>query len=360
MTMITIVFAYLCIILAFSFNISIFLSQIKRLYKLSNKESFYSVISAIIVLLLSLLLFFYFGLIAKPPNDIVIILIVGILFSFFIIYNLIARLYFKFFKKQSGNQTNNKQTSLQSKNSNYELLRKSFHFLIFFGIIAYIFILLSILNYMYANTSNPNIFKLIDNYWGPNAPINNYTDMQQISPSGIALLTFFIIAAGLMMMNEASRLNSKIYFPLSSAAKLFLREKEYLTFASYLYFVIGMIFSSLLLTIFPILAILATLSFGDSSYALIGKRFGKHKIPFNSIKSIEGSIGGFLVTLISTSIFVGILYGLVAAIIFTIIDVITPRIPMCDNIMGPIFITLGFCALGLVGLPLGGLTILFI
>jgi dolichol kinase len=174
------------------------------------------------------------------------------------------------------------------------------------------------------------------------------------------MLAFFIISSGIIVMNEAARLIPKIHFPFSKAACFFLREKEQQNFASYLYFSIGMIFSSLILTTLPILAILATLSFGDSSYALIGKRFGKHKIPFNKIKSIEGSIGGFFVTFICTLPLVGLIYGLVAAILFTLIDIITPRMPMCDNIMGPVLITLGFWIMGSFGLKIGGLIVLLI
>ena len=226
---------------------------------------------------------------------------------------------------------------------------------------AFIFVVFSVMTALYENSGNPIFYNLLSEYWGPDIryPINIYGSNSTLAPAGVFILSFFIIATGILVMNEASRLSPKLHFPFSKLASFFLREKEYNAFASYIYFTIGMIFSALLMTTLPILAILATLSFGDSSYALIGKRIGKHKIPFNKIKSIEGSIGGFLVTLICTWPIVGFAYALLAAGIFTAIDVITPRIPICDNIGGPIFITIGFYILAFTGLPLGGIIVLF-
>ncbi|TFF86025.1 MAG: hypothetical protein EU551_02810 [Promethearchaeota archaeon] len=360
--MITIIIAHICLIFAFSFIIGILASQLSRLYKLTDKEGFCSVITSIIVLIITLILFFKYQLIARSPNDVLIILIVSILFGFFGIYNLILYVYNKFHNSDIRKNPEMENISLENKNRYYEFLRKSFHFIIFAGIMAFLIISYLVLNWLYSNNGDPLVLGLIQTYWGPDIqyPINVYIENSTLATAGIFMLAFFIISSGIIVMNEAARLIPKIYFPFAKAASFFLREKERDNFASYLYFSIGMVFSSLILTTLPILAILATLSFGDSSYALIGKRFGKHKIPFNKIKSIEGSIGGFLVTFICTLPLVGILFGLIAAIIFTLIDIVTPRIPMCDNIMGPVLITIAFWIMGVIGLKIGGLIVLLI
>ncbi|MHA1253408.1 MAG: hypothetical protein ACTSRP_25760 [Candidatus Helarchaeota archaeon] len=341
---ITIFSAYLCLVFAYIFIISVLTSQLKKFYKIKDNESFYSVIISIFVLIINLYLFFYFKLITISP--------------FFALYNLISYFYYKFIKKTSNNQQKN-ENSGEKTYKYYEFFRKSFHFLIFGGIIAFLFITVSILNYLYIETNDSTIYALLTNFWGtnPRKPLNNYSTTSEIVPSSIFLLAFFLVSCILVVMNEAARLIDKFDFPFSKAASLFVRSKETDVFASYLYFIIGMIFSSLFLSVFPILSILATLSFGDSSYALIGKNLGKHKIPFNKIKSIEGSIGGLIITFACASIFVGFLYGIITAIIFTLIDIITPKIPMCDNLMGPVLITIGYILLSLYGFDINNIFI---
>ncbi|MHA1271338.1 MAG: hypothetical protein ACTSPY_16210 [Candidatus Helarchaeota archaeon] len=364
MGIVTIIISYICLIGAFVFIIIILSSQLKRLYKSSDYESFYSIISSVIVLIISLFLFIYFKLIAVSPTDVLISIIVSIIFLFFIGYNIAVLIYNRLRKRKGQIEKGIKEqkNNTISRFNYHEFLRKSFHFLIFGGIIAFLFISISVLSYLYENSHDILIYELMTNFWGPNPrdPLNHYEVLTKVAPSSVFLLSFFLVSSIIIVMNEGARLTGWFNFPLSKAASLFLREKEVNTFASYLFFVIGMTFSSLILSTFPILSILATLSFGDSSYALIGKRFGRHKIPFNKIKSIEGSIGGFIITFIATTLFVGYIYGLLATIIFTVIDVITPRIPMCDNIMGPIFITIGYILLNLSGIPLYSITLLFV
>ncbi|MHA1753151.1 MAG: hypothetical protein ACTSYZ_12370 [Candidatus Helarchaeota archaeon] len=357
---IIVIISYFLLTLAFIFMIVILSSQISKSYKDHNKESFYSIILAIIILITCLILFYYFKLITVYPTDVLVILIISILFSFFGIYNLLAIIYKKL--KKIKNNPSKQIKSLGVTHKNFEFLRKIFHFIIFFGILIFLYVSILILNYMYLNTHDIMVYEILINFLGPNLkdPLNHYDSFTNLAPASVFLLSFFLVASILMLMNEGARLNNKLHFPFSSSAKLFVREKEFMTFASYIYFAIGMIFSSLLLSTLPILAILATLSFGDSSYALIGKRFGWHKIPFNNVKSIEGSVGGFIITFLSTMIFVGLIYGLIAALIFTLIDIISPRIPICDNIFGPTFITIGYYLAGMFNLFINGPILFFL
>ena len=92
----------------------------------------------------------------------------------------------------------------------------------------------------------------------------------------------------------------------------------------------------------------------DAAAALIGRKYGKHKIILRSkdIKSVEGFIAGVLVAYLIGLIFVGPIYALIGALIFFLTDYF-PAVT-ADNILNPIFIPLGIqLAIYLLGLPVG-------
>ena len=82
--------------------------------------------------------------------------------------------------------------------------------------------------------------------------------------------------------------------------------------------------------------------FSDALAALIGRRYGKHKVTCigGDIKSVEGFIAGsgsaFLIGFI---ILANPIYALIGAIIFFLLDYFP--IIIADNILNPIAITLG-------------------
>ena len=92
----------------------------------------------------------------------------------------------------------------------------------------------------------------------------------------------------------------------------------------------------------------------DASAALIGRRFGKHKITLrnNDVKSIEGFIAGVGVAYIIGLVFVGPIYAIMGAFIFFLTDYLPAF--TADNILNPIFIPIGIQLLVvLLGLPVG-------
>jgi len=81
-------------------------------------------------------------------------------------------------------------------------------------------------------------------------------------------------------------------------------------------------------------ATIIILALGDSVSTLIGKNFGEHKIPYNKMKSLEGSVAGFAFALLGAQIFV----GLQLAILGALTAMLTESLPINidDNITIPV------------------------
>lgn len=138
-----------------------------------------------------------------------------------------------------------------------------------------------------------------------------------------------------------------------------LRNKEKNAAGPQIYIITGFIFSYMLYMagIIHILAwfagiLIACLS--DAAAALIGRRYGKHKIQVRSkdYKSIEGFLAGMIVAYVIGLILVGPIYALIGALIFFITDYFP--IYTADNILNPIVIPIGIQLFKfLFGLPVG-------
>ncbi len=77
------------------------------------------------------------------------------------------------------------------------------------------------------------------------------------------------------------------------------------------------------------------LAMGDSASTLIGKNFGKHKIPYNKMKSLEGSVGGFVFAIMGAQIFVGLPLAILGALTAMLAESVPINVD--DNITIPIF-----------------------
>ena len=93
------------------------------------------------------------------------------------------------------------------------------------------------------------------------------------------------------------------------------------------------------------------MGYGDGLAAIIGNKYGKHKIIYN--KSIEGSITMFITSLIITattllifSIYNFLLIALVVSIIATIVELFTPK--GLDNLSVPLITSLALYLLLLI------------
>jgi len=142
--------------------------------------------------------------------------------------------------------------------------------------------------------------------------------------------------------------------------KSMLRNKEKNAAGPQIYIITGFIFSYMLymakiipdIRIFFAGILIACLS--DASAALIGRRYGKHKITLrnNDVKSIEGFIAGVVVAYAIGFVFIGPIYAIMGALIFFLTDYL-PSLT-ADNILNPIFIPIGIQLMVLLlRLPIG-------
>ncbi len=141
--------------------------------------------------------------------------------------------------------------------------------------------------------------------------------------------------------------------------KSMLRNKEKNAAGPQIYIITGFIFSYMLymagiIHIFVFFAGILIACLSDATAAIIGKKYGKHKIVLRNeeVKSVEGFVAGVGLAYIIGFVLVGPVYALMGALVFFLTDYL-PAVT-ADNILNPIFIPLGIQFLVfLLGLPIG-------
>ncbi len=243
-----------------------------------------------------------------------------------------------------------------------ELIRKSFHLmgllllLAYFGFFALypVTLIVSDSVIVLINQIQP-AYELI---WGP---ISLFPFISGDFQAIIYLTMMALIGA--LMFAIISDLIRIIWGPEYSIfnflTKSMLRNKEINATGPQIYIITGFIFSYMLYMV-GILHILAVFSgiliacLSDAAAALIGRRYGKHKVIVRSkdTKSVEGFLAGIVLAYIIGLILVGPIYALIGALIFFLTDYFP--IYTADNILNPIFIPLGIqLFINLLGLPVG-------
>ncbi|MHA1270078.1 MAG: hypothetical protein ACTSPY_09860 [Candidatus Helarchaeota archaeon] len=125
-----------------------------------------------------------------------------------------------------------------------------------------------------------------------------------------------------------------------------MREKERNAVGPHICLIIGCLVPMILISEYLISIAGAVIAiFSDAAASLIGRRYGKHKLPFakRTGKSYEGLIGGFVVAILTPlpillwgyNVGISILLALIGAIVVSIIDILTPIVT--DNYINPIF-----------------------
>jgi len=244
-----------------------------------------------------------------------------------------------------------------------ELIRKSFHLTGFLLVLAY-FGFFSLL-YPVTLIVSDSVIELIHDIgpayellWGDTSLFYyNPGDFQAV----IGLTMMALIGA--LMFALISDLIRIIWGPEYSVfnflTKSMLRKKERNAAGPQIYIITGFIFSYMLYMA-NILHILAVFSgiliacLSDAAAALIGRRYGKHKIQVRSkdTKSIEGFLAGTILAYIIGLIIVGPIYAIIGAVIFFITDYFP--IYTADNLLNPIFIPIGIQILiTILGIPVG-------
>ncbi|MFX0083341.1 MAG: hypothetical protein ACFE94_16465 [Candidatus Hodarchaeota archaeon] len=244
-----------------------------------------------------------------------------------------------------------------------ELIRKSFHLTGLLLILAY-FGFFSLLNPVTLIISD-SVIVLINNIepaynliWG-DLSLFSYTINDPQALIGLTMMALI----GALMFALISDLIRIIWGPEYSVfnflTKSMLRNKERNAAGPQIYIITGFVFSYMLFMA-GILDILAVFSgiliacLSDAAAALIGRKYGKHKIQVRSKdkKSIEGFLAGTIVAYFIGLIIVGPIYAIIGAVIFFITDYFP--IYTADNLLNPIFIPIGIqIFIAILGLPVG-------
>ncbi|MFX1574516.1 MAG: hypothetical protein ACFFB0_17380 [Promethearchaeota archaeon] len=243
-----------------------------------------------------------------------------------------------------------------------EVIRKSFHLTGFLLLIAYFgFFMLLPVTLIISNSVIVLINDIKPAYefiWG-NIALFPYStgDIQAV----IDLTMMALIGA--LMFAIISDLIRIIWGPEYSVfnflTKSMLRNKEKNAMGPQIYIITGFTFSYMfymagLINILVFFSGVLIACLSDAAAALIGKKYGKHKVKVISkeTKSIEGFLAGVTVAYCIGLILVGPIYAIIGAAVFFITDYFPSVI--ADNILNPIFIPFGIqLFIFLLGLPVG-------
>jgi len=247
-------------------------------------------------------------------------------------------------------------------NFKMELIRKGFHLMGFLLVIAYFgFFAL----YPVTRIISDSVIVLINDIqpayeavWGPISlfPYSHGEFQAVIDLTMMALVGALIFA----IISDLIRINwSPEYSMFNFLTHTMLRKKEINAMGPQIYIITGFIFSYMLymvgfLHILSFFAGVLIACLSDAAAALIGKRYGKHKVTVRSrdTKSVEGFLAGTILAYVIGLIIVGPIYAIIGAVIFFLTDYIP--IYTADNILNPIFIPIGIQILIiLLGLPVG-------
>lgn len=243
-----------------------------------------------------------------------------------------------------------------------ELVRKGFHLMGFLLLIAYFgFFALYPVTRIISDSVIVLIRQIQPAYeliWGP---ISLFPYIHGESQAIIDLTMMALIGALIFaIISDLIRIVwSPEYSMFNFLTKSMLRRKEINAMGPQIYIITGFIFSYMLymvgfLHILSFFAGVLIACLSDAAAALIGKRYGKHKVIVRSrdTKSVEGFLAGTILAYIIGLILVGPVYAIIGAVIFFLTDYFP--IYTADNILNPIFIPIGIQILILLlGLPIG-------
>ncbi len=146
---------------------------------------------------------------------------------------------------------------------------------------------------------------------------------------GICLISFLLWSSLRQSKTNMGPL-SQIADYVSGELQTYERPNEY--FQGVITFLFGSLISVILFPIHIATACIAVLALGDSISTLIGKIWGKHKLPINKKSSWEGSITFFIVAFLVLWLFNPV-KALQVALVTTVVEML-PRLD--DNLTIPI------------------------
>ncbi|WP_371804023.1 hypothetical protein [Candidatus Lokiarchaeum ossiferum] len=233
--------------------------------------------------------------------------------------------------------------------------RKSWHFIAF--ILLSTFLLLGSINTtknFVGSRDSAEFRTIIESFWG-NSQGEGYLEIAFIRhsiPLGQTILIMVMYGMVMVLLVvEITRLSNFLHCVFHKETQKKLLYKEIDTFASYSHFAVGYLASAMVLPPMLFLAGLCLAAFADPAASMIGMKFGKKRYSWNQ-KSLEGTLGGSLAAFLTMSVFVGPIYSIIGAIVFAVLDLVTPKpVKVSDNLLMPICITFVFAMLSLLNIP---------
>ncbi|MGC9518018.1 MAG: diacylglycerol/polyprenol kinase family protein [Methanomicrobiales archaeon] len=147
------------------------------------------------------------------------------------------------------------------------------------------------------------------------------------------IILMFICGLIVIMGELIYKIDKKRYIPFFSTVLRSCRRSE--NEKGYIYFFIGVLIALIIFNFNLNIAnaTIIILALGDAASTLIGKKYGKIKLPYQKFKTLEGSIAFFIVGFLGASLQVPILPALFGALSGSIAEAYSP---VDDNIIIPI------------------------
>lgn len=150
-----------------------------------------------------------------------------------------------------------------------------------------------------------------------------------LRPDALIVITIFILLFVLLLFKLDEKYNVPFF---SSIFRICNREDDE---RGFIYFFVGIILTIIIFqfNMHVANAAILILLFGDSASTIIGRRWGKHKIPYCPSKTMEGSLAFFVVGLILALTQLPLLPSLFGAFFGALAEVYSP---VDDNIPIPL------------------------
>jgi phosphoserine phosphatase/dolichol kinase len=149
------------------------------------------------------------------------------------------------------------------------------------------------------------------------------------------LTAFLILIITLLFItSELTRITGKkfpVFTLITSRAAVKLEPYEFAI--TPIFYAFGIMLSLIVFSPQIAYASIATLTLGDSSASIFGKKYGKTRFPFNKAKSVEGSVFGVIIAFLGATLFIDPVRAFIGAITGMIVESLPT--PISDNLAVP-------------------------
>ncbi len=262
------------------------------------------------------------------------------------------------FSKQRTDSHFKNGVSNEEFSSKHEILRKLFHLAGILVPIGYYWIFPLINSLIITIIETPGGKAFYELLWGDSLQYPYL--LNELNASGeLIYFTLWCVLIFMLVFDFVRIFTKPEYSIFRRLLHTVLREKEVVSVGPQVLLVLGALtsfYGAKLGWYSYEIAVSATLTacIADGLVAVLGKRFGKHKVSIfnNEEKSIEGFIIGFISSYLCSMIIIGPFYALFTAVIFVLLDIFT--IPIADNLLNPIFLSLVVWGVSLIfNIPIG-------